>query len=186
MLRLTTPATQTSVLAPGLKYGLIAAAGMSAWLLVCHLLGVQTKHFGASRYTEWVTELILILALWRLLHHRLHDDNRYWLPVWQGVLHGAFASLVAAMGFYIAFNLYLRFVNPEYPDLYLEWRFATMRAAGQSEQEIRTMARTFRWSMGPTGLPVTIGGFYLLIGIVASPVITLWLNWRRKEIVHPG
>jgi len=179
----TAPAQKTSVLAPGLKYGLLAAAGMTAWLLLCHGLGLYTTHIAAGRYVEWIGELIFVTALWRMLHHVLYAANHYWLPVWVGLLHGLFASLVAALGFYIAFSLYLHFINPSYPDFYLEWRFASMRAAGQSEVEIGTMARTFRWSMGPTGLPVTILGFYLVIGIVASPVITLWLNWRRKEIV---
>ena len=180
---MTAPAEKTSVLAPGLKYGLLAAAGMSAWLLVCHGLGIYTSHLAASQYMELVGELIFVTALWRMLHHVLYSANRYWLPVWVGLLHGLFTSLVAAMGYYIAFSLYLHFVNPGYPDFYLEWRFASMRAAGQPEAHIGTMARTFRWSMGPTGLPVTIGGFYLLIGIIASPVLTLWLNWRRKEVV---
>ena len=180
-----TAAPKTSLMAPGLKYGLIAAAGMTAWLLVCHVLDVHTTHIGASQYTDWITELILVLALWRMLYDQLYAPNRYWLPVWVGLLQGLFASLVAAMGYYIAFSLYLHFINPNYPDFYLEWRFALMRAAGRPEVEIGTMARTFRWSMGPTGLPVTIGGFYLLIGIVASPILTLWLNWRRKEVVDP-
>ncbi|MES1168600.1 MAG: DUF4199 domain-containing protein, partial [Oleiharenicola lentus] len=106
--------------------------------------------------------------------------------VWVGLLHGLFASLVAAMGFYVAFSLYLHFVNPNYPDLYLEWRFAQMRAAGQPEAEIGMMARTFRWSMGPKGLPLTVLGFYLLTGFVASPILTLWLNWRRKDVGVAG
>lgn len=180
---MTASAQKSSVLAPGLKYGLLAAAGMTAWLLAGHALGLYTTHIGAGRYLDWIMEFIFVTALWRMLHHQLYATNRYWLPVWVGLLHGLLASLVAAMGFYIAFSLYLHFVNPGYPDFYLEWRFASMRAAGQTEAEIGVMARTFRWSMGPTGLPVTIGGFYLLIGTIASPIITLWLNWRRKEIV---
>jgi hypothetical protein len=182
----TTSAEKTSFLAPGLKYGLIAAAGMAASLLAAYALGLHTRHFGIGAYTDSLTPVILVAALWRMLHQLLNTANRYWLPVWVGLLHGLFASLVAAMGFYIAFSLYLRFVNPGYPDLYLEWRFAQMRAAGQSESEIGMMARTFRWSMGPTGLPVTILGFYLLVGTIASPILTLWLNWRRKEVVHPA
>ncbi len=183
---MTTSANSTSVLAPGLKYGLIAAAGMAASLLVSYALGLHTKHLALGSYTDGVTAVILVAALWCMLHHLLYGANRYWLPVWVGLLQGLFASLIAAMGFYVAFSLYLHFVNPNYPDLYLEWRFAQMRAAGRPESEIGAMARAFRWSMGPTGLPVTILGFYLLVGTIASPLITLWLNWRRKEVAHAG
>ena len=37
-----------------------------------------------------------------------------------------------------------------------------------------------RWNV------VTIIGLNLLIGFIASPLLTLWLNWRRKEVVHTG
>lgn len=178
---MSTPAVSPSSATLALKYGLIAATGMSIWLFICHALGVHSRHFGVSHYTEMVTELILVLALWRMLHHQIRDPNRYWLPLWVGVLQGLFATLVAAMAYYVVFSLYLHLVNPDYPDLYLEWRFAKMRAAGLPESDIGTMARTFRWSMGPIGLPINLGGFYLLVGLIASPVITLWLNWRRKE-----
>ena len=173
-------------MAPGLKYGLIAAAGMAAWLFCAYALGFHGAHVAFAQSVEWGSAAILIAALWRLLRQQLYAPGRYWLPVWVGLLQGLYASLVAAMGFYIAFSLYLRFVHPDYPDLYLEWRVAQMRTAGLAEEDIRTMAREFRWSMGPTGLPLTLLGFYLLTGFIASPLITLWLNWRRKEVVIAG
>ena len=117
-----------------------------------------------------------------MIRQLVQSPERRWLPVWVGLLHGLYASLVAALGFYIVYSLYLRFVHPDYPDLYLEWRVAHMRAAGQTEEEIRTMAREFRWSTSSIGLPLTLGGFYLLVGFFASPILTLWLNFRRKEI----
>ena len=90
------------------------------------------------------------------------------------------------MGFYIFLSLYLNVINPDFSDLYLEWSVAQMRTAGKSEAQIREVARAFRWSLSPVGLPVTVFGFYLLIGFVASPLLTLWLNWRRKEPVQAG
>ncbi len=151
-----------------------------------YALGFHTSRIGLGHYTAWGTEIILVLALWRLLHHQLHDTNRYWLPVWEGLLHGAIASLVAATGFYISLSFYLSFINPDFPDHYLEWAVAQMRATGKPEEEIRLMARGFRWSLSPVGLPVTVFGLYLLLGVVASPLLTLCLNWRRKEPVHAG
>lgn len=173
-------------MAPALKHGLMAAAGMIAWVLAEYALGLHGSRIALGRYTDLGTEVILVVALWRLLHHLLHAANRYWLPVWEGVLQGMLASLVAAMGFYVFLSLYLHYLNPDFPDLYLIAEVARLRADGVSEEEIRQMARTFRWSMGPVGLPLTIGGLYLFIGLVASPLLTLWLNWRRKETIQAG
>ena len=171
----------------GLKYGLIAAAGMSAWMLGEYVLGLHTTRLDIGHYTSWGTEIILIAVLWRLLHQLLYQPNRSWLPVWEGLLHGAIAGLVAAMGFYVFLSLYLNFLNPEYADSMLQWQVDHLRTAGTPEEEIRAMARGFRWSVSPTGLPVTVFGLYLMIAIVASPVLTLWLNWRRKEEpIHAG
>lgn len=169
---------------PGLKYGLIAAAGMSAWTLAEYALGFHTTRIGPGHYTSLGTEVIFVVVLWRLLRRQLNGAARYWLPVWEGLLHGTIASLVAAMGYYIFLSLYLYYINPEYIDLVLEWQVAQMRATGDPEEEIRMMARTFRWSMGPTGLPLTVLMIYLVIGLVASPLLTLWLNWRHKEPVN--
>lgn len=173
-------------MAAGLKFGLIAAAGMSAWILAEYALGLHTTRLGLGYYTSWGTEIIFVVVLWRLLHHLLIQPNRYWLPVWEGLLHGLFASLVAAMGFYVFLSLYLHFINPEYPDIYLDWLVGQMRAAGKPEEEIRLMARGFLWSLSPVGLPVTVFGLNLLIAVVASPLLTLWLNWRKKEPVPTG
>jgi hypothetical protein len=171
---------------PALKHGLVAAAGMIAWVLAEYALGLHGPRIEFGRYTDWGTEVILVVALWRLLHHQLHAANRYWLPVWEGVLQGMQASFVAAMGFYIFLSLYLYYLNPEFPDLHLIAEVARLRADGVPEEDIQQMVRGFRWSMGPVGLPLTVGGFYLFIGLVASPLLTLWLNWRRKEPVHAG
>jgi hypothetical protein len=162
-----------------LKYGLSAAGATSLWLLLLWVLGLHTTHLGPGHYANYGAEIIL--ALWRSLFRQVHEDNRYWLPVWQGLLRGLLTSLVAAMGVYIFLSLYLQFINRDYPDLYLEWQVARMRAAGESEEQVRAVARAYRWSTGPVGLPVTLGGMYLLFGFIASPILTLWLNWRRKE-----
>lgn len=167
-------------MSPPLKYGLLAAAATSLWLLLAWALGLHTVHLGVGHYFNYGAEIILIVALWRSLHRQLHDDNRPWLPVWQGLLRGLLTSLVAAMGVFLFLSLYLQFINRDYPDLHLEWQVGRMRAAGESEEEVRALARAYRWSTGPVGLPLTIGGVYLVFGFIASPILTLWLNWRRK------
>lgn len=169
-------------MAPGMKYGLLAAVGMTAWLFLAHVLGFHGTHIGLAQYVEWGGAAILVVALWRMLRWQVLAPERRWLPVWVGLLHGLYTSLVAALGFYIAYSLYLRFVHPEYPDLYLEWRVAQMRNAGIAEENIRTLAREYRWSTGPIGLPVTLLMFYLLVGFFASPLLTLWLNFRREKL----
>ncbi len=171
---------------PAIKYGLIAAAGMSLWMLGEYALGLHSMHIAIGYYSSWGTEVIFVAVLWRLLHHLLYQANRTWLPVWEGLSHGVLASLVAAMGFYVFLSLYLHFLNADYADLMLEWQVGQMRAAGKPEETIRLMARGFRWSLSPVGLPVTVFGLYLLIGFIASPLLTLWLNWRRKEPGHAG
>jgi hypothetical protein len=171
---------------PGLKFGLIAAALLSAWTLCEYGLGLHTTRLAIGYYSSWGTIVILVLALWRLLRNELYGAGRSWLPVWEGLLYGIVMSLVAAMGYYVFLFLYLNFINPDYADLRLEWQVARMRNAGQPEEAVRAMARGFRWSMGQKGLPVTLFSTYVVAALIASPVLTLWLNWRRKEPVHRG
>jgi len=172
---------------PGLKYGLIAAAGMSAWMLGEYWLGLHTTRAGIGHYTSWGTEIILIIVLWRLLHQLVMQPHRRWLPVWEGLLHGAITGLVTAMGFYIFLSYYLNFLNPEYADSMLQWQVDHLRVTGTPEEQIRVMARGVRWSLSPVGLLLTVFVQYPLVAIVASPLLTLWLNWRRKEQpLHAG
>ena len=169
-----------------LKCGLLGAASTSLWLLLGYALGLHTTRIAVGHYFNYGAEVILVLTLWRSLHGQLHGENRYWLPVWLGLIRGMLTALVTALGITIFLSLYLNQLNPSYPDLYLEWRVGSMRAAGESEEQVRAMARAYRWSTGPVGLPVTVIGVYLLFGFIASPLLTLWLNWRRKEQAHVG
>lgn len=173
-------------MAPALKYGLLAVAGMVAWMLAEFMLGLHGTYIGIGHYTSRGAELILVLALWRLHHHQVYADNRYWLPVWVALLHGLLACVVAALGLYVFLNFYLHFLNPFFPDRYLEWLVAGMRSDHVPEELIREKARVFRWSYGTLGLPIVTFSTCLFIGLVASPLLTLWLNWRRKEVVQAG
>lgn len=164
-----------------LAHGFCAAAASALWLLLVYALGGHTVHIGAGHYANYGTEIMLIIALWLRLHRMLHRENRYWLPVWQGLWQGLVTSFAAAMGVSLFLSLYLNSINPDYPDLYLEWRVAAMRMAGDAEESVRSMAHAYRWSTGRIGLPITVLSAYLLFGLIASPLLTLWLNWRRKD-----
>lgn len=168
-------------MALSLRYGLLAAAATSVWLLLAYATGLHSKHIALGHYANYGAEMFLVLALWHSLRAYLRERNFYWLPAWKGAIHGMLTALVAALGVYVFLSLYLNFLNPQYPDLYLEWRVGAMRAAGEAEEQVRAMARAYRWSTGPIGLPLTIVSVYLLFGLIASPILALWLNWRRKE-----
>lgn len=171
---------------PSFTFGLLAAGATSLWLLLAYALGLHTQHIALGHYFNYGAEVLLIVALWRTLHRQLHAQNRYWLPVWIGLLQGMFTALVAAMGVALFLSFYLNFINPDYPDLHLEWRVATMRGAEVPEEEVRAMARAYRWSTGRIGLPISVAGLYLFFAFIVSPLLTLWLNWRRKEPGHVG
>lgn len=169
---------------PEFRYGLIAGISMSAWLLFEFALGLHTRHFAAAGYTHWGTEIILVLVLHALLRHQLRSLGRYWLPVWEGVLHGTLASLVAALVFYVFAAVYVFAIHPDWPDLRLAFDVTTMRERGLPEEHVRGYARLFRAAFSPGGLAVAILGGYTVIGALASSVLTLWVNWRHKEPVR--
>ncbi len=169
---------------PELKYGLIAGLSMSLWLLLEFLLGLHGQHIEISAYTNWGTESILIVTLWFFLRHKLTTPYRYWLPVWQGLLFGMLTGLIAGMVTYIYYSFYLQYLNPEWPDLYINWQVAQLRAEPISEEKVLVFARSFRWSVTPLGLVTHIIGLNTLLGGLVSCVLTLWLNWRNKEPVQ--
>lgn len=166
-----------------MKYGLLGGVGMSLWMLAEYFLGLHTQHLKINTYTNWGTEVILVVMLWFFLREKIARFKRYWLPVWEGMLFSALASLVAGLVFCTFLNLYLQFINPNWPFHYLTWRVAEMRTAGASEDSIRDFVGAFRWSVTPLGVAVYSIGLYTLLGVLASPILTLWLNWRRKESV---
>lgn len=166
---------------PWLRQGLIAGGAMAGWTLLEYALGLHNTRLALGHYADHGPELILLVMLWRLLQAEVRRPECYWLPVWRGVLHGALASLVAAMVFYIFLNAYIGYLNPGWPDLYLEWQVARMRAAGETEVVIRGMARAFRANFSPAGLVGATIGLYPFLGGAASAILTLWLNWRHKE-----
>jgi hypothetical protein len=171
---------------PELAYGLAAGAGMSCWMLLEYALGLHTRYFAAAQYTGWMTEVILVAALYLLLRRRLLRLNRYWLPAWEGARSGLLASLIAALIFYVFLATYVFFIHPDWADNLLEWQVARMRTGGKPEIDIREYARHFRWTFSPTGLVVSTLGLYTLGGTLASAALTLLINWRHKEIARTG
>lgn len=168
------------------KYGLITAAATSAWLLLAWALGLHSRHIALGHYFNYGAEIVLALALWQSLRAHLREKNYYWLPVWRGLIHGMATAFVAAIALSTFLTIYLNVLNREYPYLHLEWIVSGMRTAGQPEEQVRAVAQAYRWSTSPFGLPLTIIGTYLIFGFIASPLITLWLNWRRKESGNVG
>ena len=168
-------------MAQALKYGLLAAVATSTWLLLAYAAGWHSRQIAFGHYANYGAEIFLALALWLSLRAWLRERNFYWLPVWRGLLQGMATALIAAMGVTTFLSLYLNFINPHNPDLHLDWLVASMRAAGEPEEQVRATARAYRWSTGPVGLPVTILCVYLIFGFIASPLISLWLNWRSKQ-----
>lgn len=168
---------------PEFLFGLLAAAGMSGWLLLEYLLGFHTRHLALASYTHWGTEIVLLTALYLLLRGELRRLNRYWLPVWEGVWRGLLTSFVAALGFYAFTTCYVLFIHPDWPDLRLAHDVARMREAGVPEEQVREYARRFRDAFTPTGIAFFILGIYPIGGALASAVLTLWINWRHKERV---
>src|SRR5262245_50176896 len=126
-----------------LKYGLLNAAATSVWLLLAYATGLHSKHIALGHYANYGAEVFLVLALWYSLRGYLRDQNFYWLPAWKGMIHGMLTALVAAMGVYVFLSLYLSFINPQYPDLYLQWRVDAMRAAGEAEEQVRAVAQAY-------------------------------------------
>ena len=124
--------------------------------------------------------------LYGLLRQHLARPGRPWLPVWEGILRGGSASLVAALGLYCFTATYVFVIHPDWPDLVLVRTVEQMRAQGVPEAEIREHARAFRWGFTPSGLAVSVIGIYSIVGVMASSVLTLWLNWRRKEPTQLG
>jgi len=170
---------------PELKYGIVAGLAMGGWMLLEFWFGFHTTRMDARQFTGWVTDLIPTVMLYLLLKRRLESNDRYWLPAWEGMLHGLFASFVAALVFYVFLNVYQYFVNPSWVDSQLEWKVAHLRAAGATETDIRKQIVALRQANGPIGLALYIPAYTLLGGCV-SALITLWLNWRHKEPVHAG
>lgn len=166
-----------------LKYGLIAGALMSAWMLLEHLCGLHTTYLAVGRYTGVVGDIIPVVVLYLLLKHQLTALQRYWLPLWEGMFYGLVASFVAALVFFIFLNLYKFFLNPTWIDLQLDWKVAQWRLAGTPEAEIQRQISALRVGHGPIGMALTIP-IFALAGAAVAALITLWLNWRHKEIPH--
>lgn len=168
-----------------LRYGIVAGLLMSGWMLLEHLFGLHTRHLAAAQYTGIVGDLIPAAMLFLLLKHKLAALKRYWLPLWEGMLYGLLASLVAALVFFVFLNLYKFFLNPSWVDLQLDWRVADLRAAGRPEAAIQQTIVRLRSAYSPLGLVLNVLVFSLAGGAV-SALITLWLNWRHKEFAQVG
>jgi hypothetical protein len=166
---------------PELKYGLIAGAGVCAWIMGEFLLGFHTTRLAIGAYSGYFSCLIPLAALFLLLKGKRDQspDGRlnYW-PALKSGLHAAFISGAIVYGFMVVYN---HFINPGWLDLALDWRVANLRADGIAETAIREEITLYRQLNSPIGCLVSIVAGTTVMGGIFSAGLTLLLRrWPRR------
>lgn len=162
---------------PELKYGLIAGAGVCAWIMGEFLLGFHTTRLEIGAYSGYLSCLIPLATLFLLLkgkRDRSPDGRLNYWPALKSGLHAAFITGAIVYGFMMVYG---SFINPGWLDHVLEWRVAQLRADGVAETAIREQIRTYRQLNSPAGCLISIVGGMTVMGGIFSAGLT-WLLRR--------
>lgn len=165
---------------PELKYGLLAGAGTSAWIMTEYLLGLHTTRLAVGAVSGYFSSLVILLCLWRMLRAK----QAAYGPMFNlrhGLWSGLYASLAGAVVVYGFLVLYNQVIHPGWLDHAMQWKVDRLRADGIAEDEIRRQLDFYRRANQPVGLLLTTLVGTTLMGGIMSLVITITLMWRGQK-----
>jgi len=145
-----------------LKFGLLAGAAVSAWLLVTSLVGFHTQRLEVVKYSDTLGLAVLAAFIGLGLKSARARSPDGSLTLEQGWKAGTLIALVSAAVsalFKVAYN---HFINPGWVEKAIEWERARMQASQVAEAKIVRMETFLRTTNGDLFL-VTLG----IVGTVA-------------------
>jgi hypothetical protein len=171
-------------MSPESKYGLVAGFGACVWMMAEYALGLHTRHLEIWQYTDALSTLILVVAIYLMLKRRRGElPPGTILPLWRPLLSAVLASLVAACIIYVFSTIYTLWINPGWVDTVLNWKVAKWRAAEIPETEIRRQITAYRYMHSPVGRANALLVTTPLLGAIVGVFVTVWLNLRARRHV---
>lgn len=166
---------------PEFRYGLLGGLVYWAWAGLEELLGFHSAHLAWGEYSSWMAYVILFSLLYLLLSAAHRDMPMGRLEPWTALVKSASAALTYGVLLYVYAVAYTTFLNPHWIDTLLNWKVATLRTTGVTEEEIRSQIVAYRSMFSPAGLAVVSLVLYPLFGTIMGLLTSLWLNWRWEK-----
>lgn len=168
-------------MSPEFKYGLVAGAGVTLWIIAENSLGLHSTYIEVGEYTGYFANLIPLTTLFLLLRKKQAATYDGRLTIGQGIASGLLASFVGALIVYGFMVVYNRWINPYWVDNALAIKVAHQRAQGVSELVIRQEINFYRQANSPVGLIASTLLGLTVMGGVFSLILTLLLRFNAKS-----
>ncbi|MEO6992168.1 MAG: DUF4199 domain-containing protein [Lacunisphaera sp.] len=159
-----------------LLYALVMAIAQIIVNLISFFLGYQTDKMSSGGWFGLVqiavTILILVLGIKAV---RDEQDGKY-MTYGKGVGTGFVIVLYSTIIGIIYSYIHLTYINPSFPDYFVEASRAKWVAAGMSESAMENAEKGVRWFTRPLIWSAFGAIFNLIIGTVVSLLIAIFLK----------
>jgi hypothetical protein len=171
---------------PEFKFGLGAGLVWWLWMAIELALGFHSTRLQAGEYSSWMLEVIqfgMIVLLLRATHRQLPLGR---LEPWDAALKSLVVSAIFAALVFIGMIACVDFIDPDRLMRMLTWKVAQMRAAGVSEESLRTYIVATRQAYSPLGLARSCFVITPLVGAVMGVLICIALNsrWEKANLAQ--
>jgi len=150
------------------KYGLLLGVLSFVLFLVVTMTGMQ------QNWVSSVVNIVLLVVLMVLAHREFKQTHEGMMTYPQGLGSGTLLSIVATVVTCVLLFVYVKFINPGYPEAALKLQQAAFEQRGMSGAQLdQAMAMTSRM-LTPIGIVVTSLISGVVVGFIVALIVSIF------------
>lgn len=163
-----------------LKWALITALGVAAWILVEFFLGFHSEMMEIGKFTGYFAVIIPLLTYYYGLKEKRDKDLGGKISFAKAFGSGLLISFIASILLLIFMFIYVEFINPGWFEAGMIYEMNKLEEAGYSTQEIIMQIEDLSYLYStPTQLLVTFFGT-----LIQGFLISVAMAFSVKKIVN--
>ena len=161
-----------------IKYGVIFAAIVIVYVMIEHLLGLNTTRHDIGQYTRLAGVLVPIIGIFFGIKAKRDQDRNGILTFGQGVKTGFLVAVIQTTITTLWFWLYGSLINPQFLGSMLEFERTKMIAAGTPVSDITAKINRMKTLYSFPTLQIFQEVIGIVYGVIVAMIFSAFL--RRK------
>ncbi len=165
-----------------LKYGVMFAGIVVVYVMLEHLLGINTTRHDIGQYSRLAGVLVPIVGIFFGIKAKRDKELNGTMRFWQGVKIGFLIAVIQTTLTTLWFLFYGRVINPQFFDSMLEFERSRMIAAGTAESIVSATIAGKRAFLAVPKFQVFQEVLGISYGVVFAAIFSAFLRTKNHNV----
>lgn len=168
-----------------LKWGLVSGAIMVALLLISYFFFPENDpaYFDSAETYGYAVMIASLAVIYLAINEKSLESNGSPVSMWQKILIGSAASVVAGIIFGLYNVIYSTYMNPEFMNVYYDYYISQLpvQSGPEYERMVVVLEEQKAMFMAPATQFMVMGATVVMIGIPLSVVLAFIHRLRNRN-----